>query len=237
MNKRIAILLTSNDTSEFASRHPDDGEKFRRLLQPLRPDWEFVTVPVKDGVFPDDPASFDGYVVAGSPASVNDPHPWIGRLLEFIRELEGRRIPTVGACFGHQAIALALGGEVGKNPGGWSLGIEDAPFSISKPWMVPAHGTLKLYSAHKEQVTRLPAGAEVIGGNAFCPVGAMAIGDHIFTTEYHPEMTEDFMTGLVAEMDGIIDAETRERAYAQLRQPAQGGEFAKWMIAFFEMAR
>ncbi len=237
MTKRIAILLTSNDTSDFAKRHPDDGEKFRRLLQPLRPDWEFVTVPVKDGVFPDDPGAFDGYVVAGSPASVNDPLPWIRGLLDFIRELDKRRIPTVGACFGHQAIAVALGGDVGKNPGGWSLGVEEASFSTHKPWMEPPHGTLKLYSAHKEQVTRLPDGAEVIGGQDFCPVGAMAIGEHIFTTEYHPEMTGDFMTELVDEMGPAIDAETRDRALAQLNQAAQGSEFAKWMIAFFEMKR
>ena len=113
MSKSIAILLTSNDTSAFAARHPDDGEKFRRLLQPLRTDWRFVTISVKDNVFPASADDFDGYVIAGSPASVLDQHDWIAKLLEFIRELHDRRVPVVGACFGHQAIALDLRGSLG----------------------------------------------------------------------------------------------------------------------------
>ena len=32
------------------------------------------------------------------------------------------RVPLFGACFGHQAIALALGGSVEANPGGWVFG-------------------------------------------------------------------------------------------------------------------
>lgn len=73
MTRRIAILLTSTDTSDFARRHPDDGQKFTTLLQPLRPDWQFDVISVKDGVFPSSVDSYDGYVITGSPASVNGP--------------------------------------------------------------------------------------------------------------------------------------------------------------------
>ena len=36
-------------------------------------------------------------------------------------------------------------------------------------------------------VLALPPGAEVVGGDGFCPVGAMAVDHHIFSTQYHPE--------------------------------------------------
>ena len=71
MSRRIAILLTSNDTSEFASHFPHDGVRFTNLLQPFAPDWQFETVSVKDNIFPESVDAYDGYVITGSPASVS----------------------------------------------------------------------------------------------------------------------------------------------------------------------
>ena len=76
--------------------------------------------------------------------------------MEFIQDLDRHRTPTVGACFGHQAIAVALGGRVGKNPKGWGLGIAPTRFLRHLRWMDPAHPKLDLYSAHNEQVLEMP---------------------------------------------------------------------------------
>ena len=38
------------------------------------------------------------------------------RFLQEIRDLDKKRVKTVGISFGHQAIAQALGGHVGRNP-------------------------------------------------------------------------------------------------------------------------
>ncbi len=237
MGRRIAILMTNTDTSAFAKRFPDDGEKFTALLQPLRPEWTFTTVPVKDGVFPAAADAFDGYVITGSPASVNQSDAWIGGLLAFIRELDRQRIQTVGCCFGHQAIARALGGTVAKNPGGWGFGTAVTHFGREEPWMMPARDTLCLYSAHSEQVTKLPAGAVVLGGDAFCPISSFRIGAHFFTTQYHPEMSPEFITALTVELETQLDVATVERARQQLRKPADGAVFAEWMLRFLEFSR
>ena len=45
----IAVLLTNDDTSAFAAHFPNDGQKVVQLLQPLRPDWSYEVLPVKDG--------------------------------------------------------------------------------------------------------------------------------------------------------------------------------------------
>jgi GMP synthase-like glutamine amidotransferase len=230
----IGILVTNTDESAFASQHPKDGVKFRDLLQPLRPDWMFTAVQVKDGVFPKSVDEFNGYVITGSPASANGDAPWITRLMDFIREIDAAKIPTVGICFGHQAIARALGGTVSRNPGGWGFGVAETQFTYQEIWMVPQHDSLSLYAAHNEQVTALPRDAVALGGSEFCPIGSYKIGRHIFTTEYHPEMTPEFITALSYEIEKYVGRDHCAAAREKFRSPAQGAIFAQWMVNFLE---
>ncbi|MEL6233066.1 MAG: type 1 glutamine amidotransferase [Pseudomonadota bacterium] len=239
---RIAILLTTVDPSDFALRHPDDAGKLRALLGPFRPNWRFETFAVRDGVFAPDPLAFDATIITGSPASVHDPAPWIGRLMALIRDLHAARHPMLGVCFGHQAIAQALGGQVGPNPGRFVLGVETteicalAPW-MQPPWMQPPRDALSLYAAHGEQVTALPPEAVVLSRSADCPVGMFSIGTHILATEYHPEMYPAFMAGLARLLDGKLPEPVLARARAEAGLPTDGPVFAQWAIRFFEAAR
>ena len=238
MNLRIAVLLTNNDTSVFAAHFPNDGQKVVQLLQPLRPDWTYEVVPVKDGVLPSSPADFDGYVITGSPASVNDDSlPWVAQLLDFIRAVDAARQPLVGLCFGHQAVARALGGQVARNAAGWGLGTAATLWQAERPWMQPAQITTTLMAAHNEQVTRMPEGAECLGGSDFCPIGSMQIGQHIWTTQYHPEMPQVFMQALLGYLADKLDTHTMARAHASLQQAADVPLFGLWMAQFIEHAR
>jgi GMP synthase-like glutamine amidotransferase len=238
MTLRIAVLLTNNDTSAFAADFPNDGQKVVQLLQPLRPDWSFEVVPVKDGVLPASPADFDGYVITGSPASVNDDSlHWVGPLLAFIRAVHAARLPLVGLCFGHQAVARALGGQVVRNAAGWGLGTAPTHWQTTRPWMQPAQSTTTLMAAHNEQVTRMPEGAVCLGGSDFCPIGSMQIGQHIWTTQFHPEMPLVFMQALLGFLADKLDAETMARAHASLANAADVPLFGHWMAQFFEHAR
>lgn len=234
MSKNIAILLTDIDESDFAAQYPDDAEKFCRLLQPLRPLWKFHRIATRNNVFPDSLDPFDGFIITGSPASVHDDRPWIPRLLNLIREADDRRIPVFGACFGHQAIAVALGGSVGRNDFGWGLGIIETTFTSFKPWMRPRLPSVRFYAAHNEQVTALPAGATVLGVDPQNVCGAFSIGNHFFATQHHPEITPDYMAGLLSVMRPDLTIETYEAAKQSLLAAAQGGSFAEWIVRFFE---
>jgi GMP synthase-like glutamine amidotransferase len=235
MNLRLAVLLTNNDTSAFAAHFPNDGQKVVQLLQPLRPNWSFEVVPVKDGVLPASPEAFDGYVITGSPASVNDDHlPWVGQLLDFIRAVDAVRQPLIGLCFGHQAVARALGGQVARNAAGWGLGTAPTHWTTTPAWMQPSQATTTLMAAHNEQVTRMPEGAVCLGGSDFCPIGSMQIGQHIWTTQFHPEMPLVFMKALLGYLDDKLDADTITRAHTSLANAADAPLFGQWMVQFFE---
>ena len=223
----IAILMTNTDESAFAQAWPRDGEKFSALISPLRPAWEFSIFAVKDGVFPADLVAFDGFIITGSPASVHDDKPWVAMLLAQIRQIAALGLPMFGACFGHQAIAMALGGLVGANPNGWVLGQVETTMNGAP---------IRLYAAHCEQVLALPPHARAIGGNSDCPIGSFACGKTILTTQYHPEMTPDFMAALVDHLDGTLPGHVIAKARVSLDQAAETGRMAQVIVDFLEQA-
>ncbi|MEZ5870277.1 MAG: gamma-glutamyl-gamma-aminobutyrate hydrolase family protein [Nitratireductor sp.] len=233
---KIAILLTDVDDSAFTHSFPNDGEKFARLMSPIRPNWHYTVYPVKDGIFPADISIYDAIVITGSPASVHDDLPWIPRLFDLIRAAHARKMPMIGACFGHQAIATALGGRVAKNTLGWGLGATTTTFVRHLDWMNPAHAELRLYCAHNEQVVELPEGAIVLGHDPIAPVSAFAIGDHILATQHHPEMTPDYVAGLLDYIADDIDPLVMAKARLSVENGADGEKFAAWMIDFIEAA-
>lgn len=224
----IAVLMTNTDESEFAQARPKDGEKFTTMIHSVRPEWDVTVFPVKDGVFPPEGARFDGWVIGGSPASVHDKDPWVGELFDLIRKLVAEGQPVFGACFGHQAIALALGGDVDKNPGGWVFGLVETEIEG-----VP----MKLYGSHFEQVVALPPDAVVLGGNPDCPVGSFAIPGRVMTTQYHPEMSHGFITDLVEEYADALPPEVVARARGSLEVKADSGVIAERIAQFFEGRR
>jgi len=234
MSRHIGVLMTATDTPPFAAEFPDDGEAFRNLLSQERPHWRFTIVYVKDNEFPARASDFEGYLITGSPASVTDDRPWIRQLLGLIREIEAERIPQAGVCFGHQAIALALGGTVERSSRGWGFGVSQTRYMRMAPWMTPAKEVVHLYTAHRDQVTALPDGAELLGGSEHCPIGSYRMGDHVFTTEHHPEMTTVFMRRLTDELAGTLDPAIIAKARKEIEAPQDSRLMARWIVQFLE---
>jgi GMP synthase-like glutamine amidotransferase len=229
----LALLVTNTDDSAFAAAHPRDAEKFAALIALVRPGWQVTAFDLPKGQFPPDDCGFGGWMIGGSPASVRDDAPWIARLMDLIRHLVARKAPIFAACFGHQAVALALGGQVDRNPGGWMLGLARMTMRPN-PWIAP--GPVLQYAAHLEQVTHLPDGARMLATSDHCKVASFAIGDHVLTTQYHPEMTHGFITALVDEIAAKLPPDVIRSAKASLGQQADSAAFAESIARFFEGA-
>lgn len=234
--RRLAVLTTFEGDWPFTQRHPDDGQKVAAALQPLRPDWVFDTWPVSKGRWPDDVLAYDGIVITGSPASVNDDSDWIRRLEQLVRHLHAHERPLLGICFGHQVIAKALGGSVGASPAGLRVGTITSRLSHHAPWMQPPQPVLTLYAAQEDHVVALPPGAEVFGGDEVCPVAFYAIGRHVFATQCHPEFYPAFMEDLLQALPGHMTAEAHARGCDQVRGPVDSALMRQWIAQFFDQA-
>jgi GMP synthase-like glutamine amidotransferase len=224
---RIAILMTNTDESAFAQAHPKDGQKFSELIWRARPAWSCDVYSVKDGEFPETLEGIDGVMITGSPASVREGADWITTLEHLVRDIAARRIPMFGACFGHQVIATALGGTVSDNPQGWVLGSVAADLH-------DLGRTVTAYAAHKEQVNTLPEGADITAISDGCPIAGFAIGQHVLTTQYHPEMSGDFVAALLDEMATDTDPDVIAQARTSLTRQADTDILADWIARFFE---
>jgi GMP synthase-like glutamine amidotransferase len=178
----------------------------------------------------------DAYMITGSPLSVLDQHVFTDALLDFIRRCDATQKPLLGACFGHQAIALALGGTVERSNQGYNVGVEETRFHETKDWMEPLRDSLQLYVFHEDQVTRLPEGCTLLGSSENCNIASFAKGDHIITTQAHPEFTYDFMACLLRFTEGKMPTATTKMAWDSLALDQDGSVFGSWAANFFRKA-
>ena len=231
---RVDVLLMNTDRSAFAQRHPDDAQKVITALQAVRPGWEFRAWAARDGELPPDALAADAWVLTGSVASVTQPEPWMERAADALRQRHAAGRTLVGLCFGHQLIAQALGGTVGRSAGGFRLGVAETALAAQEPWMDPPLPRLSLFAAHEDQVQQPPPGARVLGGNAFCPVSAYAMGQHVLCTQYHPELTRAFMRDLLTSFGHKFGAPVVAQAAGEIEQPVDADTFMRWTARFIE---
>ena len=186
---KIGILHCGHTAPSVIARHGEYADMFQRLL--AGPGREFVTWDVVDGKFPDGAGDADAWVMTGSPLGVYEPHGFIAPLEALTRDIVAARRPLVGICFGHQLIAQALGGTVGKHPGGWRMGPQ--PYRVDG---MPAPVTLHAW--HQDQVSVAPPDAQVIASGPDCAIAGMAIGSRGLSLQAHPEFTDGVVTDLSA---------------------------------------
>ena len=143
--------------------------------------------------------SGQGVVVSGSSGPVYEKKAWIPPLLDFIREAHRREAFILGICFGHHALAVALGGEVIPNPRGREMGtvpIYLTPDGERSPLFEGFRTGDPVNLVHRTHVSRMPEGAVRLAFNRMTPTQAFRIG-RSYGFQPHPEMTPAHLTQLV----------------------------------------
>lgn len=240
---RLGILEAGRPPAPLDETHGYYPAMFADLLRAHLPEGsEVVDYPVIDNEFPDSVTDCDAWLITGSALGVYDPEPFIPRLMEFIRGAADAGVPMVGICFGHQAIAQALGGKAEKSDRGWGVGTHRYTFENVPDWLsdAVAPGTeFDTYVSHQDQVTTLPEGAQVLAGSDFCPNAMIAVGDKILTLQSHPEMPSAYVKDLYTFRRDRIGADVVDpglKTVVETPRARDADRAAAWIGAFFTHA-
>ncbi len=230
----LGILQVNHDKSEdIGDKFPDDAHRFRNLFDDLETRFKYKVYMTIGDELPKDINEQDAYLITGSPLSVRDDHSFSKKLYEFIRNCDQNKKPLIGSCFGHQAIAVALGGIVSKSSIKWNVGIEKTKFENFMPWMKPKNN-LSLYVFHEDQVSVMPDDCKLLGSTQNCPISSFSKGNHIFTTQSHPEFDYTFMKTIVEKYKDILGTKIFDQATKSLSNHVNGNTFSLWCENFIK---
>ena len=232
---RIGILETGLPPGHLIGGHGTYPDMFRRFVGE-----DGITYDVFDaqaGHAPLDPGAYAALMVTGSPAGVYEPHPWIGRLIDFLRHAKGRTA-LVGICFGHQVMAQAFGGEVRKSEKGWGLGLHTYELRHPEPWIGGGVRTISVPVSHQDQVVERPPSARVVAASAFTPNAVLAYADQpAISFQCHPEFTVAYAKALVERRRGQVPDEALDRARDSLEAPNDAARLSGWVRRFLSARR
>jgi GMP synthase (glutamine-hydrolysing) len=183
MHQRILILDYGSQVTQLIARRVREAGVYCEI-HPGDVTDEFVRAQIALGL--------KGVILSGSHASAYDEASL--RVPHAVFDLG---VPVLGICYGMQAMAQQLGGEVSfsdhrefgyaelRAHGHTKLleGIEDFR-------TVDNHGMLKVWMSHGDKVTALPPGFKLMASTPSCPVAGMADEARgFYAVQFHPEVT------------------------------------------------
>lgn len=228
---KLAILETDILSGDLATRYQGYGVMFQQLFARAGVALESDIFSVISGVYPPNPDAYDALLITGSKADAFSDQPWVVTLREYVRQRYQAGSTLLGICFGHQLLAEALGGKVERSAKGWGVGLHHYH------WQAAANGQFALIASHRDQVLRLPAGAEILASSDFCPIAAFRLGTRVMAFQGHPEFTVDYARQLLQRRREDIGTERCQQALASFDGTDDGLLIACTLADFIATAK
>ena len=237
MTMRICILETDILRPQLIGQYQGYGRMFKQLFEKQSIQAQFDVYNVVEGSYPDEDQLYDAYLVTGSKADSFGTDPWILTLREYLlaRYENGDRL--IGICFGHQLLALLLGGKTERAAQGWGLGVNRYQLLEQPQWMSPDLQNLDLLVFHQDQVTVLPENATLLATSEFCPNAAYSIGDQVLCFQAHPEFVDDYEMALLNLRREFLGEALYAQALDSMQLQHHGVVVAEWMLHFVAQER
>jgi len=184
----------------------------------------------------------DVLLVGGSGEySVLDDHPAIHRFIEFLCEVADTDQPMFASCFGFQALALGLGGEVIEDDdraevGTYVLELSEAGRRDRLFSELPTPFDAQL--GHKDRVSRLPDGVQSLAHSELCPIQAFCVpGKAVYATQFHAELSwrenKERFRGYMATYGALFgEQEALHKLYSHRPTPEANGLLPRFVEVF-----
>jgi len=160
---------------------------------------QLVRIRLEAAPMPDiDLDAISGIFVGGGPFNASDPiekksavqlrvEAEFGGLLDRVVAAD---FPFLGACYGIGTLGAHQGAVIDRTH---SEPISVADITLTDAGVAdPLFGGLPqhfgAFVGHKEAVRTLPAHATLLASSAACPVQAFRVGEHVYATQFHPEL-------------------------------------------------
>jgi len=192
MTKRFLVF------QHLEAEHPGI---FRTFMQEEGIAWDTVEFEHNE-VIPD-LRNYAALIVMGGPMDVweETQYPWLREEKSVIRyAISNLNLPYLGVCLGHQLLAAALGGIVGKSEQS-EVGVMD--ISLTKAGETSAYFTKmpRVFPSlqwHSAEVLQSPEGATILAESPACRIQALEFGSHAFSTQFHLEIVDTTVDDWVA---------------------------------------
>ena len=230
---KIGLLKLYEVDDHLRGAHGDYAAMFARLLREGGLSAQWREYDVRGGEMPRTVEECDAWLISGSKHAVYENHDWLQPLFAFVREVYAADAsPMAGICFGHQAIAVALGGVAEKSPRGWGAGRQTWQIAGEAEWLQPRPAEFSLLASHQDQVISLPPNATLLAESAFCPIAMFSVGRRFFCMQGHPEFSPAFCDAILEGRQDTMPPDVWQRAKESAQLPNDRAICAKWLADF-----
>lgn len=231
--KKLLIIKTGTSFSSIVEQHGDFEDMIIRASGISSEDVVIANV-YEDVTSLPSIEQIAAIIITGSHAMVTKREEWSSPLMQWLRDIRYKQIPTLGICYGHQLIAEAFGGKVGDHPKGMEIGttkIQLTEEGSQDRLLAILHDTFYGHVAHRQTVLELPKEARILAYNQFEPYHAYVLDNHIWGIQFHPEFSGEIMDAYIVQQQEKLLAEGH--SIQALRESVCDHPFGRFLLDQF----